>query len=230
MALESSAKSAQVIDIFSGKMLEQGHDRHFVRLAPEFDGIGMLYSNDSNPGKLFNMKIIGWALQADGEVVGLVPWLNRIMACPQLRDPLNGHWEGYYDSATGDVFYEAPEHKILELSSTHEFYPAAELADDTIVQEIPDSIGTHAVMADYTNKKFIIDEVFSWCLSASGEIQAMLVDADKITETPVLTGDPCLYAAQQATNFKYFFQYKIANRIKENDPEALAAISHLIDF
>ncbi len=230
MALQSSAKSAQIIDIFSRKMLDEGHDRHIVRLAPEYDGIGMLYSNDSNPGKLFNMKIIGWGLQADGEVVGLVPWLNRIMPCPELCDPLNGHWEGYYDGATGDIFYEPPEHKELELRSTHEYYPAPERPNNEVVQELPDSIGTHAVMADYSNRTFIVNEVFSWCLTAKGEILAMLIDPDKVTDTPVLTGDPCLYTAQQAANFKYFFQYKIANKIKENDEEAMAAIAHLIDF
>ena len=85
-------------------------------------------------------------------------------------------------------------------------------------------------MADRLNRKFIIDDVFSWALTASGDIYGMLIDPNKVTDTPVLTGDPCLYAAQELTNFKYFFQYRIANKIKENDPEALDAISHLMDF
>jgi hypothetical protein len=38
-----------------------------------------------------------------------------------------------------------------------------------------------------------------------------------------------LYAAQTYENFRYFFQHQIANKIKAQDPEALAAISMLVD-
>ena len=230
MAAHSSAKSAQVFDIFSGKMLDKGYDKRIIRLTPELDSLGMLYGNDSNPGKLYSMKIIAWGLQANGEVVGLVPWLNRIMPCPDLKDPLNGHWEGYYDANSSDVFYEAPEHKRLELESGSQFYPAPERLSNKVVQEIPDSIGTHAIMADRINKKFIVHEVFSWRLTARGEILGMCIDHDRVVNTPVLLGDSALYPAQQEEDFKYFFQYKIANKLKEDDPEALEAIAHLIDF
>ena len=64
---------------------------------------------------------------------------------------------------------------------------------------------------------------------ADGTIHAMLVDEDKVKSTPVLPGDPCLYSAQEQAEFKYFFQHRIANKIKEQDPEALAAISMLIE-
>ncbi len=57
----------------------------------------------------------------------------------------------------------------------------------------------------------------------------MLTDQTKVVSTPVLPGDECLYEAQAHENFRYFFQHQIANKIKAEDPEALAAISMLVD-
>jgi hypothetical protein len=45
--------------------------------------------------------------------------------------------------------------------------------------------------------------------------------------TPVLPGDDCLYAADKNGDFCYFFQHHIANKLKSQDPDALAAISVL---
>ena len=67
--------------------------KKFNRLAPEYDGLEMIYSNESNPTKLFSIKVLCWGLQSDGEVVGLVPWLDKIVPCNQIQDPLNGRWE-----------------------------------------------------------------------------------------------------------------------------------------
>jgi hypothetical protein len=50
-----------------------------------------------------------------------------------------------------------------------------------------------------------------------------------MVNTPVLPGDECLYAADKNKDFHYFFQHHIANKLKSNDPEALAAISLLKD-
>ena len=52
----------------------------------------------------------------------------------------------------------------------------------------------------------------------------MLIDEEKMVATPVLPGDDCLYPAEQNPDFRYFFQHNIANKIKSQDPEALAAI------
>lgn len=223
-------KSAQVVDLFSGKTISRGYDKRIIRLSPEYDGLGMLYGNDSNPGKLFSMKVMGWGLQANGEVVGLVPWLDTIAPCPDLKDPLNGHWEGYYNITTGHVFYDPPNHKKLELQAALKYYDKDEQKPHQVVQEIPDTIGTHAILADPENKKFIMMEVFSWRLMDDGTMQGMLIDRNKVQETPVLLGDNSLYAAQQDPNFKYFFQYRIANKIKQEDPEAMEAIALLMDF
>ena len=92
-----SHNTDNVVDLFTGKSYSSPHNRRIIRLAPELDGLEMIYSNESHPEKFFSIKVLCWALRADGEVVGLVPWLDDIMPCTEIRDPLNGQWEGYYD-------------------------------------------------------------------------------------------------------------------------------------
>ncbi len=57
----------------------------------------------------------------------------------------------------------------------------------------------------------------------------MVADESEVVSTPVLPGDECLYQVQSREEFRYFFQHQIANRIKAEDPEALAAISILVE-
>jgi hypothetical protein len=98
-----------------------------------------------------------------------------------------------------------------------------------VVQEIPDTLGTHAVLTGPDNKSLVLQEVVSWRLHNDGTIAAMLIDDQKVESTPVLPGDDCLYPAQFDSQFRYFFQHHIANKIKSRDPEALAAISLLVE-
>ncbi|MBV1883114.1 MAG: hypothetical protein KUG82_15860 [Pseudomonadales bacterium] len=220
--------SNNVIELFSGRPL-QGTRKKILRIAPEFDSLEMLYTNDSSPRKLYSLKIVCWALRDDGEVVGMVPWLNEIVACTELNDPLNGRWEGYRDPGIDDIFYVAPAHKIMELETSAEYYEFQTDTPDDIIQEIPDIIGTHAVLTDNGFKSFSLIEVFSWRLQADGTLHSMLVDDEIVSSTPVLPGDECLYSSMDHPDFKYFFQHRIANKIKEQDPDALAAISLLIE-
>lgn len=226
---QAKKSSENVIDIFTRQPVANQDSRKVIRLAPELDGLEMLYSNDSNPNKLFSMKILCWALRANGEVVAMVPWLNDIVSCDELNDPLNGHWEGYYDAGIDEIFYEAPLHKIVELESSAEYYEASFEKTDDVVHELPDNIGTHAIITYNNFASFSLVEVVSWRLLHNGRIQAMLIDDNKIDSTPVLPGDPCLFAAQNHPGFKYFFHHRIANKIKSNDPEAMAAFSLLVD-
>lgn len=219
---------SNVIDLFTGRPLDEVTDR-IVRIAPELDGLEMLYSNDTSADRLYSLKVVCWALRESGEVVGLVPWLNQIVPCTEINDPLNGHWEGYRDPGTNQIFYSPPRHKVMELELAEEYYHMEHQKDSDIVQEIPDAIGTHAVLTNNGFRSFILIEVLSWRLLADGTVLAMLVDEEKVKSTPVLPGDSCLYAAQGKAEFKYFFQHRIANKIKEQDPEALAAISMLIE-
>lgn len=218
-----------VVDLFTGKAYSSPLNRRIIRLAPELDGLEMIYSNESHPEKLFSVKVLCWALRADGEVVGLVPWLDNIMPCTEIQDPLNGHWEGYYDSGIDEIFFEAPIHKVLELETAAEYYDFECDTERDVIQEIPDTIGTHAVLSTDGFKNIVLKEVVSWRLLNDGNIESMLIDDDKVIDTPVLPGDESLYAAKSDAAFRYFFQHHIANKIKARDPEALAAISMLVE-
>ncbi|WP_347330931.1 hypothetical protein [Marinimicrobium locisalis] len=226
---QSRHNTENVVDLFTGKSLSELHDQRFIRLAPELDGLEMLYSNDTSDDRLFSLKVLCWGLRANGEVVGLVPWLNDIVACPDICDPLNGQWEGYYDPGIDDVFFDAPMHKVIELETAAEYYELQCENEDDVVQELPDTIGTHAVLATEESNKLHLVEVISWRLLHDGSVYGMLTDMNKIVSTPVLPGDDCLYPAQTSDQFRYFFQHQIANKIKAEDPEALAAISLLVD-
>jgi len=236
MASKFHPTKAPVIDLFTGQVIGPRDDERLVRMSPEYDGTSMLYCNDVNPGKMFKLPIVGWGLQCNGEVVGLVPWLNRISACPTLIDPLNGHWEGYFSAINGDVFYEAPSYKVTELQAAYDYYShsrayfeAAHHDARVVIQEIPDQVGTHAVFTDTVHKAVYVRAVFSWQLHGNGHIAGMLVNPAKIKNTPVLTGDEALYSANSCADFRYFFQYGIANKIKTKDPDAIKAMSALID-
>ena len=228
VTLPAATKGNNVIDLFTGRPLGDTEKR-FVRIAPELDNLEMLYSNDSAPNKLYSLKIVCWALRENGEVVALVPWLDDIVPCTEIDDPLNGRWEGYRDPGIDDIFYIPPTHKVVELETAAEYYDFHLDEPEDIIQELPDVIGTHAVLTENGFRTFSLIEVLSWRLHADGSLHGMLVDDEQVNSTPVLPGDQCLFSAQVHPDFKYFFQHRIANKIKQKDPEAMAAISTLIE-
>ena len=216
-----------VVHIFTGQAWSPALTSQFIRLAPELDGLEMLYTNSAHPDTSFSIKILCWGLREDGDIVGLVPWLNNITPCPDISDPLDGKWEGYYDPGTEELFHDAPLHKALELEMAAEYYECKYENADDVVQEIPDSIGTHAVFSNDGFKTLGLKEVVSWRLLNNGEVHALVADEKKVETTPVLPGDVSLYEADSDAAFCYFFQHHIANKIKAKDPEALAAIASL---
>ena len=111
--------NGNVIDMFTRKPIDTADLHQMIRIVPELDGIEMLYSNDANPGKLFSMKILCWALMKDGTVDALIPWLNKVVPARELNDPLNGRWEGYFDQTYGRPLFDVPRHKVVELSLIH---------------------------------------------------------------------------------------------------------------
>jgi hypothetical protein len=207
---------------------KKNHPHIITRIAPELDGLEMLYSNDNSEGQIYSLKILAWALYSDGSVEGLVPWLSNLIPCTSLQDPLNGHWEGYYIPLTGDVFSEPPEHKIAELHASQAYYDIDWNSPHDIVQEIPDTLGTHGAFIHAITHELRIAEISTWRLYHNGTISGMLVDEELVNRTPVLPRDKCLYEAQSHRDFRYFFQYRIANKIKNKDPEALEAMSLLL--
>jgi len=222
-------KPNNIVDLFSGSPYSSISDTRFVRLAPELDGLEVLYSNESSTEKLFSLQVLCWGLRANGEVLALVPWLDDIVACTDIQDPLNGKWEGYFDPGIEEVFYDAPIHKIVELETSAEYYEQVCEDGTDIIQEIPDTIGTHAVFADDGLQNIVLTEIISWRLHHDGLICGMAADEKLVKNTPVLPGDDCLYSVQSREQFRYYFQHHIANRIKAEDPEALAAISMLVE-
>jgi len=218
-----------VIDIFTRKPISELSNNNLIRISPELDGLEMLYSNNKNPNKLFSIKVLAWGLRANDEVVGLVPWLDSLIACDEINDPLNGKWEGYYDQTVDELFFAAPLHKVVELEAAADYYDYQFESAKDIIQEIPDTIGTHAVLSNDGFSSISLKEVISWRLLNNGTVQAMITNESEMIDTPVLPGDSCLYPADKDKDFHYFFQHHIANKLKSNDPEALAAISLLKD-
>ncbi len=218
-----------VIDIFTRKPLSEAQSNKLIRIAPELDGLEMLYCNADNKDKLYSVKVLAWGLRLSGEVVGLVPWLDELTPCDEINDPINGQWQGYYDEGVDEIFYSAPLHKIVELETAADYYEYQCDSDREIIQEMPDTIGTHAVLSADKFKSIILKEVVSWRLHQDGSVTGMLIDDDKVLSTPVLPGDDCLFEAGQCDHFRYYFQHHIANKLKSKDPEALAAISLLVE-
>ena len=118
---------------------------------------------------------------------------------------------------------------MVELETAADYYEYQCEHPEDIIQEVPDTIGTHAILSENGFQSLTLAEVISWRLFHDGTIQGMLADHNKIDSTPILPGDTCLYPAQDNPKFKYFFQHHIANKIKSQDPEAIAAISMLVD-
>ena len=218
-----------VIDIFTRKPLSEAQSNKLIRIAHELDGLEMLYCNADNKDKLYSVKVLAWGLRLSGEVVGLVPWLDELTPCDEINDPINGQWQGYYDEGVDEIFYSAPLHKIVELETAADYYEYQCDSDREIIQEMPDTIGTHAVLSADKFKSIILKEVVSWRLHQDGSVTGMLIDDDKVLSTPVLPGDDCLFEADQCDHFRYYFQHHIANKLKSKDPEALAAISLLVE-
>ncbi len=224
---KTTSQPSTVIDIFTRKPLAESLSNKLIRIAPELDGLEMLYCNSENQDKLFSIKVLAWGLRSSGEVIGLVPWLDELVPCDEINDPLNGAWQGYYDAGVDELFYNAPLHKIVELETAADYYEYQCESDREIIQEIPDTIGTHAVLSADRFKSITLKEVVSWRLYQDGVVSAMLIDDSKMLSTPVLPGDDCLFGTDECDDFCYFFQHHIANKIKAQDPEALAAISTL---
>ncbi|MCR8924307.1 hypothetical protein NO559_16135 [Dasania sp. GY-MA-18] len=224
-----SNKANNVVQLADFQHKTQSPQR-WVRLATETDHLSILYSNKySHQHKYYSMKILCWALREDGSVTALVPWMNKVTACTELNDEYYGQWQGYYNPATEDLFDEPPAHKVLELTSAAQYFGGLDGNSNSITQEIPDNIGTHAMLNSRCRSHLVLTDVLSWRLYGDGRLEAMIIDEELVDETPILTGARCLYPASKNPEFRYFFQHHIANQIKAEDPDALAAIALLLD-
>ena len=225
----SAPKASNVIQFADHVKSTPAHNR-WVRLASESDNLCILYSNQYvHSQKYYSMKILCWALAEDGSVTAIVPWMNKVSSCQQLDDDYYGQWQGYYNPVNQELFEEPPRHKVLELNSAAEYFGQLDNKSDTIIQEIPDNIGTHAMLNSNKLDHLILTDVLSWRLYGDGHMEAMIINEDLVEETPILPGAPCLYPVTENPDFRYFFQHHIANQIKAENPDALAAIALLLD-
>ncbi|WP_028301196.1 hypothetical protein [Oceanospirillum beijerinckii] len=223
-----TGQASNVIDLFSRRVHEDPQARSFVRMTPELDGLAMVYSHPSDQTTLFALRLIGWAMQKNGEVVGVVPWLKEVIAADSAADPRGGQWQGYYDYETETVFSDPPEHKVAELKAAMDIYEFVGGPERYLMQEMPDLTGTHLVTLKEDQRSFQMAEVFSWGLFSDGTIEAFIVDESKVINTPVLPGDDSLFPASQVKGTSYYFQYQIANQIKRREPEAMQALVRMM--
>ncbi len=278
-----------VINLFTGLSIAEQASHSIVQTYPENSSIKMLYASPNNPERLIAVPILCWGLRADGEVVGLVPWINEVTDCTTIDQQLDVSWEGYYLQDSDTIFYDAPEAIVAQLATAMRYAeplvpkpteetetseansiatlskkPAVvkdevpvfinsplrevkstdngcdfvstendksieiELEDVTVVQEIPDLIGTHALLVNDDAQALTLTPVVSWVLDEFGELHGMLVDEDLIDKTPVVPGDDCLYVATSNTHFRCYFQRDIAEQIRVRNPETMAAIEKLL--
>ncbi|CAO1663216.1 MULTISPECIES: hypothetical protein [unclassified Salinicola] len=227
MGVPLSPRSAQIIDLETMRHRLRARKR-LVRLSPELDGLEMLYYLASDPDTLYGMPLLAWGLREDDEVVGLVPWMESLASCHELDNPEYGHFVGYRDPETHEIFHDAPEHKIVELAHAAAYFDYEETPEVSLTQQLPETQGTHALCLDEVSKPWQLKQIFGWHLYSDGTVDAMLVDEDQATSLPVLMGDECLYPGKSRHQTLYFFQRNIANRIRNEDPDTLEALALMV--
>ncbi len=242
-----------VINLFTGKSLADTAGQAIVNVLPETTGLRMLYASPTNPDRLVAIPLLCWGMRADGEIVGMVPWINEIVDCTVLDEAMDVCWEGYYDELNDVIFYEAPESIVAQLTVKARFalqdtscralpqlaveggqygveQDAIVSSSTNVCEEIPDLVGTHALLQNDDENSLTLTPVVSWMLGKDGELHGMLVDEESVEKTPVLPGDECLYAACSNPNFRCYFQRDIAEQIRLQNPETMAAIEQLLSI
>ncbi|WP_163575496.1 hypothetical protein [Halomonas faecis] len=227
MGISLSSRPAQVIDLEAMRQRHKAKQR-LIRLAPELDGLEMVYQLASDPDAYYGMPILAWGLREDGDVVGLVPWMEALTPCHRLDDPEQGCFIGYRDPETEELLESAPPHKAMELEHAAAYFDYEETHEVTLIQQLPDTLGTHALCIDETEGPWQLKQVFGWRLYSDGNIEALLADESLVESTPILPGDSCLYPARSRHRLIYFFQRRIANRIREQDPTTLEALALMV--
>ena len=247
------ASNHNVINLFTGQSNVEAIQYSIIQICPENSGIKMIYANQHQPERLISVPILCWGLRSDGKTVGIVPWVGEISDCTRIDEDYDINWEGYYHQNTGVIFSEPPEAIIAQLATAMRFLsednaanqiaghlPTTDSNEKNIIQEIPDLIGTHALVLkidDNSNndggihketRTLILTPVISWALDLEGEMHGMLVDDNAVEKTPVIPGDDCLYYASSNPNFFCYFQRDIADQIRLRNPETIAAIEKLL--
>ncbi|HAB55008.1 MAG TPA: hypothetical protein DCE61_01160 [Cellvibrionales bacterium] len=253
-----STSNHNVINLFTGQSMDARAQHSIIQICPETSGIKMIYANHHQPDRLISVPILCWGLRSDGKTVGIVPWVGEITDCTRIDEDFDIRWEGYYLQSTGSIFSEPPEAIIAQLATAMRFSNTenavihqstlcsnTDAPEKTVIQEIPDLIGTHALVLNieassgyscshHSKKDFkvhrtlVLTPVVSWALDLEGQMHGMLVDEKAVEKTPVVPGDDCLYYALSNPNFFCYFQRDIADQIRLRNPETIAAIEKLL--
>ncbi|WP_299237049.1 hypothetical protein [uncultured Halomonas sp.] len=227
MGTQMSPRTARVIDLDARRQRQQAR-RRLVRLAPELDGLEMVYRLDASPDTLYGMPLLAWGLREDGEVVGLVAWMESLTPCQRLDDDEHGRFVGYRDPETEELLDSAPEHKVMELEHAASYFDYEETEQVTLIQQLPELQGTHALCMDDGEAPWQLKQVFGWRLYSDGTVEALLADERHVEQTPIVLGDACLYPVHSRHRRVYFFQRQIANRIRQEDPATLEALALIV--
>lgn len=227
MAIPLSRRPAQVVDLETMRQRQQAR-RRLVRLAPELDGLEMVYQLPADSDTHYSMPLLAWGLREDGEVVGLVAWMETLTPCQQLDDPEHGRFIGYRDPETEELFEHPPEHKVFELDQAAAYFDYEETQGTALIQQVPETQGTYALCMDDPHAPWQLKQVFGWHLYNDGRIEALLADEQLVEMTPILPGDACLYPGHSRHRVVYFFQREIANRIRSEDPATLEALAIMV--
>lgn len=227
MGIPLSPRPARVIDLDTMRRRQLAR-RRLVRLSPEQDGLEMVYRVSEDTDTLYGMPLLAWGLQENGEVVGLVPWMEALTPCQRLDGADHGQFIGYRDPETEELFEQAPEHKVLELEHAAAYFDYEDTPTPTLIQQLPETQGTHALCMDESDAPWQLKQVFGWRLYSDGAVEALLADEQLVDSTPILPGDPCLYPGHSRHRVVYFFQRQIANRIRREDPATLEALALMV--
>ncbi|XKF16489.1 hypothetical protein LL947_04960 [Halomonas sp. BLK-85] len=227
MGATLSPRSAQVIDLETARQRHEAQ-KSLVRLSPELDGLEMVYQLDADPDSYYSMPVLAWGLREDGQVVGLIPWMEKLTPCHLLNDREQGCFIGYRDPETDEIFSDPPDHKWHELSASAEYFDYEASRELTLIQQIPDHQGTHALCMEAHHQPWQMKLVYGWNLYSDGSTDALVADESKATMIPILLKDTCLYSTRSRHPKVYFFQRHIANQILEEDPDTLESLALMV--
>jgi hypothetical protein len=154
--------------------------------------------------------------------------MEALTACHHLGDEDHGSFVGYRDPETEELFETAPDHKVFELEHAAAYFDYEDTDETTLIQQLPETQGTHALCMGESDAPWQLKQVFGWRLYNNGRVEALLADETLVESTPILPNDPCLYPGHSRHRVVYFFQRQIANRIRREDPETLAALAMMV--
>lgn len=227
----ANSETSSIVSIFSGSELGDACAKAIVAIHPENRGLKMVYRHSEHERRSVAVPILCWGLREDGEVVALVPWIKELLDCASIAERFDILWEGFYDAASGDIFEQPPAYIPALLHAERQQLQAPQPKADSKaanpVQEIPDHIGTHAMLVQHDKEVLTLTAVVSWKLNANGSLEGMIADESQPHKYPILAGDSCLHAASASNDFRSYFQRDIAEQIRARDPDTLDAIERL---